>query len=107
MRRIGAHGALGSEREAGIGASLGAVSVYHVGLGLRGAAHDMGEHEKIAGIGVAAHRNAGEAEREPRLERSHRVIGARKTCRIFNGIMLFRVPMILSENRFSLFGIMR
>ena len=38
----------------------------------------MGEREKIAGIGVAAHRNAREAERERRLERSQRVFGARR-----------------------------
>ena len=77
MRRVGAHGAFGSERKAGIGAAFGAVPVHHVGPGLRGAAHDMGEHEQVAGIGVAAHRDAGEAKRERRLEQTQRVVGAR------------------------------
>ena len=59
MRRIGAHRALGSEREPGIGAAFGAVPVHHVGLGLRGPAHDMGEDDEVARIGVAVHRKFG------------------------------------------------
>ena len=43
---------------------------------LRGAAHDMGDRGAVAGADMAAHRNAGKAERERWLERLERLFGA-------------------------------
>jgi len=53
------------------------VAVHDVGIAVNGAAHDMGEREEIAGIGVAPHRHARQAERERRRERAQDFIGLR------------------------------
>ena len=82
MRRIGAHGARAADQQPGIGAALGAVPVHDVGICLSGPAHHMGKREQIARIGLAAHGDAAQAERQRRLDRAQRRRRrARRRCR--------------------------
>ena len=65
MRRVDADRAC-RRSQPRIGAALGAVAVQDIGAGVARALRDMALRRQIAQADVAAHRHAGQAERELR-----------------------------------------